>query len=114
MKIEHRRGSLEVPRQYALRYGVVVVDCPLGITRGTANGWRSECGVADAEHAELGGQPIQIQADPVEVRVGGAPRECGSDRILCRGVLRDGLRKRAVGRRQKAVGSRHYAVGSTQ
>src|SRR5579864_5892271 len=55
----------------------VVVDCPLGITRGAANAWRSEGGVAHTQHAKFGGEAAQVQADAVEVGIGGTPRQRG-------------------------------------
>ena len=78
----------------------MVLNGPLGVAGGRPNGWLAKGGVADAEYAELSGQAIQIQADSIKIGVGGTPRKRGSNRILCRGVLRDGLTKRAVGRRQ--------------
>ena len=55
-----------------LSKNVVVLDRESDITSGTANSRLSEGGVADAEHTELSGQAIQVQADAVEVRIGGA------------------------------------------
>jgi hypothetical protein len=47
----------------------MVVDGPLGIASGAANGWLAESGVADAEYAELSGQAIKVQANAVEVGI---------------------------------------------
>jgi len=48
-------------------------------------------GVADAQHAELSWQAIQVQANAVEVGIGGAASQCRRDRILRCGILRHGF-----------------------
>ena len=53
----------------------MVLHGPLRVPSGVANGWRPEGGVADAEHAELRGQAIQVQADAVEIGIRGTPRQ---------------------------------------
>lgn len=58
---------------YVSRDHVVVFYSPLHEARGSANGRLAEGGVSDAEHAELSGQAIQVQADAVEVGIGGTP-----------------------------------------
>ena len=60
--------------------------CPLHETCGSGNGRLAEGGVADAEHAELGGQAIQVQADAVEIVIGGTSSKRRSHRILRRGA----------------------------
>ena len=55
--------------------GMVVLDGPFGVASGTANGWCPERGVTDTQHAKLSWQSIQIQADAVEVGIGGAAGE---------------------------------------
>ena len=52
--------------------GMVVLNGPSGVASGTAYGWLAKGGVAHTEHAKLGRQAIQIQADAVEVGIGGA------------------------------------------
>ena len=52
--------------------GVMVLHGPLGVARGTAYGWLPKGRVAHAQHPKLSGQAIQIQADAVEVGIGGA------------------------------------------
>src|SRR5690242_5383203 len=67
-------------------------DSPM--SSGTANGWLAEGGVTHAKDSKLGRQAIQVQADAVEVDIGGASGKCESDRILCRCVLWGGLLQR--------------------
>ena len=72
----------------------MVVHCPLGVPSGTANAGRPKRGVTHAQHSKLGRQAVQVQADTVEVGIGGTPRQRGSDGILGGSVLRDRLLER--------------------
>jgi hypothetical protein len=65
-----------------LRDCVVIFDGPLGVTSGATNGWCPQGGVAHTEHAELGGQSVQIEANAVEVGIGGASGQRGGDCVL--------------------------------
>lgn len=66
----------------------MVVDSPPGVASGTANGGCPKGGVAHTEHQKLGGQAIQVEADAVEVGVGGASGQGRSHRILRGCILR--------------------------
>ena len=68
----------------------MVLYGPLHVARGRADGWFAEGGVAHAEHAELSGQAIQVQADAVKVGIGGASSQGRSHCILRCGILRHG------------------------
>ena len=72
----------------------MVLHCPLGVPSGTANAGRPKRGVAHAQHSKLGWQAVQIHTDTVEVGIGGAPSQGGSDGILGGSVLRDRLLQR--------------------
>jgi hypothetical protein len=50
----------------------MVVDSPFGIANGTANGRLTKGGVANAQDPRLCRRAAQIQADAVEVGIGGA------------------------------------------
>ena len=67
----------------------MVLDGPLHEARGRADGRLAEGGVAHTQHAKFGGQAIQVQADAVEVGIGGTPGQCRSHRILRGGILRN-------------------------
>ena len=88
-----KRGKTKAPhrRSYKLRDGVVIFYRPADITGGTANGWLAKGRIPHTQHAELGGQAIQVQADAVEVGIGGASGQSRSHCILCCGILRHRL-----------------------
>jgi len=58
-----------------LSKNVMVLDRESDITGGTANSRLSEGGVAHTQHAKLGGQATQVQADAVKVGIEGASRQ---------------------------------------
>ena len=75
-------GPPALPIRLSLGNRVMVLHGPLGVASGTANGWLTKAGVTDTEYPKLGGQAIQIQADAVEVGIGGAASQRGGDRVL--------------------------------
>jgi len=66
----------------------VVLDGPLGVTGGVLDALVPEGGIAHAQDAKLGGHAIEIEADAVEIRVGGAMGEGRRDCVLCRRRVR--------------------------
>jgi len=76
-------------RNDGLRNRLVVLDGPLGVPSSAANGWLAEGGVVHTRHSELGRQAIQVQADAVEVGIGGAAGQGRSHRVLRGCVLWD-------------------------
>ena len=62
----------------------MILNGPPGVSRGVLDALVPEGGVAHAQYPELRCHPIQIQADPIEIGVGGAVRQSRGDRILRR------------------------------
>ena len=56
-----------------LRDRMVVLNGKSNVPCGRANGRLAKGRVAHAKHTKLGREAIQVQADAVEVRIGGAP-----------------------------------------
>jgi len=54
---------------------VVVLNGPLGVTAGVFDLRIAQAGIAHTQNAKLGAHAIEVQADTIEIRVGGAMGE---------------------------------------
>ena len=54
---------------------MVILNGPLRVAGCVLDLLVAEGGIAHAQHAKLGGHAIEIQANPVEIRVGGTVGE---------------------------------------
>lgn len=73
----------------SLGNGVMVLHGPLRVPSRVAKGWRPQRGIPHTQNSKLCGHAIQVQADPVEVSVGGASGEGRSHSVLRGSIFRN-------------------------